>query len=247
MKPARLLLVALLAVALAGCSLQPSATQHHQRQDPVAVAAAAKPSGVHHPPFRYTLSPLPAWLKKDMRSKGTWRPGCPVPMRDLRYLTMRYWDFRHDVQTGPMVVNKAAAKGFVNVFRRLYLANFPIKKMHLATRFYPNRPQNPRDKSDWTTAFNCRVTNHSGQAGSSWSMHAYGLAVDVNPMQNPYVRRDGYIFDVYARKYRNRHQHLKGMIHAGDVVVRAFESIGWHWGGYWSGDKDYMHLSSNGR
>ena len=213
-------------------------------------SAAARPLTTEqprHPPFQYTIQPLPPWLKQQMRSNKTWHRGCPVPMRDLRYLTLRYWDFDHNLQTGPMVVNKAAAKPFTTVFRKLYLANFPINKMHLATYFDPNKKQNPYDKRDWTTAFNCRVTNTARGAGTNWSMHAYGLAVDINPMQNPYVTKSGYIFDVYARKYRNRHQHLPGMIHAGDVVVQAFEAIGWHWAGYWSGDKDYMHFSSNGR
>jgi hypothetical protein len=78
-------------------------------------------------------------------------------------------------------------------------------------------------------------------------MHSYGLAIDVNTLQNPYVATDGYVRNHYARPYRDRSQNLPGMIHDGDVVVRAFAAIGWEWGGDWSSGKDYMHFSMNGR
>ena len=81
---------------------------------------------------------------------------------------------------------------------------------------------------------------------TNWSQHAYGLAIDINPMQNPYVTSDGYIFDYHARRYRDRSLHLPGMIHPDDAVVRAFEAIGWTWAGSWTHDKDYMHFSQNG-
>ena len=80
-----------------------------------------------------------------------------------------------------------------------------------------------------------------------WSQHAFGLAIDINPIENPYVASDGYVRNYNARPYRNRSLHRPGMILPGDVVVRAFAAIGWKWGGSWSGDKDYMHFSSTGR
>jgi hypothetical protein len=78
-------------------------------------------------------------------------------------------------------------------------------------------------------------------------MHSYGLAVDVNPLQNPYVASNGFVRNRFARPYRDRSGQVPGMIHPDDVVVRAFSAIGWSWGGGWSGGKDYMHFSANGR
>jgi hypothetical protein len=82
---------------------------------------------------------------------------------------------------------------------------------------------------------------------ASWSQHAYGLAIDLNPIQNPDVAADGYVRNLHARRYRDRSLGLPGMIHPGDVAVRAFAAIGWKWGGDWNGHKDYMHFSATGR
>jgi hypothetical protein len=166
-------------------------------------------------------------------------------MGDLRLLTLRYWAFDGAVHEGPMVVNAAVAQELVGVFRTLFEARFPIADMALAKRFRPNA--DPNTKRSVTASFNCRPVVTPAGPGSTLSMHSYGLAVDINPIQNPYVASDGFVRDRYARPYRDRSQDLPGMIHSGDVVVRAFASIGWAWGGDWSGGKDYMHFSVNGR
>jgi hypothetical protein len=80
----------------------------------------------------------------------------------------------------------------------------------------------------------------------TWSQHAYGLAIDVNPMRNPYVSAEGFVRNHHARRFIDRSQDLPGMIQPGDVVVRAFAAIGWEWAGAWDGAKDYMHFSQNG-
>jgi hypothetical protein len=118
---------------------------------------------------------------------------------------------------------------------------------------YPIERMEPVDKyggSDFdsieannTSAFNCR--NATGS--SSFSQHAYGLAVDINPCQNPYVYANGRIAHKDCTKYKNRDLDAPGLIHAGDKVVKAFASIGWGWGGEWSGAKDYQHFSASGR
>lgn len=78
-------------------------------------------------------------------------------------------------------------------------------------------------------------------------MHAYGLAVDLNPCENPYVESDGSVAHPHCRRYVDRNAGAKGMLHDGGVVVRAFAAIGWGWGGNWSGAVDYQHFSSTGR
>jgi hypothetical protein len=195
--------------------------------------------------FRGTVSALPADLEAQMRGT-TWHPGCPVAIGRLRLLTLRYWGLDRQVHEGHMVVNASVAGGVVSVFRQLFDARFPIDQMHLAARYRPNH-YDPNDDRDYTAGFNCRPVVTARGAGTTWSQHAYGLAIDINPIENPYVTADGYVRNNNARPFRDRSLHEPGMIHPGDAVVQAFASIGWQWGGYWSGDKDYMHFSLTGR
>src|SRR5437763_225389 len=171
------------------------------------------------PKFRGTISPLPPSLVAKMRGT-TWRPGCPVPLPDLRLLTLRYWDFHHRVRTGPLVINASQAHPVLTVFRKLFKARFPIAELHLTEEYIPSK-SNPFDRRDWSGGFNCRVAVTALGPRTNWSQHAYGLAIDVNPMQNPYVTAGGFIYNVHARRYRDRSQHLEGMIHPGDVAGRA--------------------------
>ncbi len=192
-----------------------------------------------------TISAIPHDLAAEMRGT-TWHPGCPVPIGDLRLLGLRYWGFDGRVHEGPMVVNASVAQGVVSVFRRLFQAQFEVKELHLAVKYRPNH-DDPNDKRDYTAAFNCRPVVTALGPQDTVSQHSYGWAIDVNPIQNPYVTSTGYVRNNNARPYRDRSLSAPGMIHPNDVVVRAFASIGWTWGGYWSGDKDYMHFSLTGR
>ena len=194
--------------------------------------------------FRGSIAPIPPDLAAQMRGT-TWHAGCPVPIDRLRLLTLRYWGMDGVVHEGPMVVNAAVVKGVVSVFGHLFRARFPLVRMALATEFHPNA--DPNTTSSVTASFNCRPVVTPAGPGTTFSMHAYGLAIDINPLQNPFVAADGTTRNRYARPYVDRSQHLPGMIHEGDVVVRAFARIGWGWGGRWSNGQDYMHFSSNGR
>jgi D-alanyl-D-alanine carboxypeptidase len=175
----------------------------------------------------------------------SWHPGCPVPIEDLRHVRVSYWDFHGDVRTGPLVVNEMVARDVLWVFRQLFRAKFPIKHIELPPKYRPPRPQDywNREPTSPTGAFNCRPATGS----TSLSHHSYGWAIDINPLQNPYVRNDGTVLRHIAKPYRDRSLHRKGMIHDGDVVVRSFARIGWEWGGHWHTLKDYMHFSLTGR
>jgi hypothetical protein len=175
----------------------------------------------------------------------SWHPGCPVPIEDLRHVRVSYWNFHGEVRTGPMVVNEMVAHDVLWVFRRLFRAKFPIKRIVLPPKYRPPRPEDYWNKSPTspTAAFNCRPATGS----TSLSHHSYGWAIDINPLQNPYVRSDGTVLRHIAKPYRNRSFHRKGMIHDGDIVVRSFARIGWEWGGHWHTLKDYMHFSLTGR
>ena len=97
--------------------------------------------------------------------------------------------------------------------------------------------------ADNTSAFNCRFV--AGQPGV-WSEHAFGRAIDVNPIENPYVTGSGYVSPPAGAPYAHRSRHAQGMIHRGGPVVAAFAAAGWEWGGSWPGTKDYQHFSATG-
>jgi hypothetical protein len=196
--------------------------------------------------FHSSAEPLPKPVKAQLKAGGFWHRGCPVGLSDLRLLTVTHHGFRGHDRTGQLVVNKRAVPPLRRAFRHLYGLNFPIRHMRFAD-FYGPRSQRPQD-GDVTASFECREAVPSpcsgGSGTGSWSNHAYGLAIDVNPRENPYVGC-GQSRDPTARRYRDRSRHRPGMVTP--RAVRAFASAGWGWGGAWSGNtKDYMHFSWNG-
>jgi hypothetical protein len=204
----------------------------------------ATAGGVGRPRFVGRIAPLPGALEAEMRGT-TWKPGCPVPLTDLRLLTLSYWGFDARPHIGPLVVNAAAAEDVVWVFHRLFDARFPIHNMKLTREFRPKQEDHDTP-GDPTASFNCRpVVTPAGPSATTFSQHSYGLAVDINPIENPFVV-DGYVRNRYARPYVDRSRQAIGMIHEDDVVVRSFAAIGWGWGGHWHSGQDYMHFSRSG-
>ncbi len=190
--------------------------------------------------FAGAIYPLTGQVRRHVRAMN-WHPGCPVALDDLRLVRVRYWNFRGQVRTGPLVLNWKVARDVLGVFRQLFRSRFPIHRIDLAPRPKPIDWDSTRNLS---SSFNCRSA--TGNPGVL-SEHSYGWAVDINPLQNPYVRSDGSVLRAAARPYRDRTRHRAGMIHPGDVVVRSFAAIGWGWGGNWRTIKDYMHFSLTGR
>jgi hypothetical protein len=197
-------------------------------------------------PFHSSVEPLSKPDRKQLKAGGYWHKGCPVALSDLRLLTVSYRGFDRHAHTGQLVVNETAAGPLARVFHKLYRLRFPIRHLRFEDAYGP-RSSRPRD-GDISGSFECREAVPSpcsgGSGTGSWSMHAYGLAVDLNPVENPYVGC-GRSRDPASRRYFDRSRHRKGMV--GRRVVRAFRSIGWGWGGAWTGNtKDYMHFSSTG-
>ena len=164
----------------------------------------------------------------------------------LRLLNIKYRGFDRQVYAGQLVVHARAAFPLKRVFRKLYRYGYPIRNAAFAD-FYGPRRERPRE-GDVTASFECRQSVPSPCSGGTrsgrWSNHAYGLAVDINPTENPYIGC-GMSRDPATRPYRDRSRHRRGMV--SPRVVRAFASVGWGWGGAWTGDtKDYMHFSVNG-
>jgi hypothetical protein len=185
--------------------------------------------------FHSTVQPVPGAVL----ARSTWQVSCPVASSQLRYLTMSFWGFDGRKHTGEMMVNAQVASAVPTVFARLYSAHFPIEEMRVASVAELTAP--PTGDGNNTTAFVCRP-----KVGlASWSVHAYGLAIDVNPFCNPY--RDGaLVVPELASAYLNRSAVRPGMVLPGDATVRAFAAIGWKWGGSWTSPTDLMHFTATG-
>ena len=209
-------------------------------EDSPSPFATPDPTTTQPPTFRGGVSALDGVARR-LVLRRNWHPGCPIPISDLRLVTVSYWDFAGDVRTGPLVLHRQVANDVLWVFRQLFRARFPIHRVDLAPRPQPIDWNSTRNL---TSSFNCRAA--TGNPGVL-SEHSYGWAVDINPLQNPYVRLDGSVLRAAAKPYRDRSRDRPGMIHPGDVVVRSFAHIGGEWGGNWHTLKDYMHFSATGR
>jgi hypothetical protein len=197
-------------------------------------------------PFHSSTKPLPPSVQAELKAGGFWHKGCPVALSGLRLLRTSYHGFDGRVHTGQLIVNRRGARPLANALGKLYRLHFPIRHMRIAD-FYGPRRGRPSD-GDVSASFECRQAVPSpctgGRGTGTWSMHAYGLALDLNPLENPYVGC-GQSRDPATRPFFNRSRHRRGMVTSRSVA--AFHSVGWGWGGSWTGNtKDYMHFSSTG-
>ena len=177
---------------------------------------------------------------RERMSGVSWRPGCPVGFGELRLLTVSHWGFDGRVHRGRLVVHRDYATGMVGAMRKLFRLRYPIRRMRLVDAYGADDHRSMG--ADNTSAFNCRYV--AGSPGV-WSEHAYGRAIDVNPVENPYVTESGYVSPPAGARFADR-GHAKGVIHRGGPVVSAFAAIGWEWGGNWFWPKDYQHFSATG-
>jgi len=193
-------------------------------------------ASLHAPPFSHSISRVTA-----AQLPHSWHPGCPVSPARLRRVRLTYWGFDHRAHTGALVANENAVSDLVHVFSRLYAARFPIRRLQ------PIDAYGGKDErslaADNTAAFNCRYVVGSGPR--RWSVHAYGEAIDVNPVENPYLEA-GRIHPRPGQRYLDRSNVRPGMAVRGGLLVRAFAAVGWRWGGRWTGAPDYQHFSATG-
>ena len=169
--------------------------------------------------------------------RHSYREGCPVPPTQLRTVVVSHWGFDRMPRLGRVVVARRLAPGLVGVFRKLWDARFPIRRLEPVSAYRGS--DDASMAADNTSAFNCRFVGGT----SRWSMHAYGEAIDVNPVENPYVRGST-VSPPAGRAFLDRSRYRKGMAVRGGVLVRAFASAGWKWGASFG---DYQHFSTTGR
>ena len=238
------MLAAAFALTGAGCSGRaPAASPQYPAGSLAPPAPAGAPSAAPYRKHERSLVFTAKVSRIHHRSqvRYSWHPGCPVAVSGLRLITMTYHGFDDKVHTGRLVVNAAVTGKLILVFRALFAMRYPIRQMVPVDAYHGS--DFASIQADNTSAFNCRDATGS----SSWSEHAYGLAVDLDPCENPYISADGYEAHKRCRTYVDRSLHDPGVIQAGDKVVRAFASVGWGWGGTWPGARDYQHFSANGR
>jgi D-alanyl-D-alanine carboxypeptidase-like protein len=171
----------------------------------------------------------------------SWHQGCPVGPEQLRRLRVSFVGFDGLGHTGAIVVNRDVAGDVTTVFRRLYAARFPIHRMAPIALYGGSDPRSMA--ADNTSGFNCRYAVAAGP--KRWSVHAYGKAIDVNTVENPYLE-GGRVRPPAGRAYLDRARYRRGMAVPGGVLVRAFASVGWLWGGRWTASPDWQHFSSTG-
>ncbi len=182
------------------------------------------------------VSPAP----KRIIARSSWQPGCPVAATDLAWLRVSFWGFDAQRHTGELLVHRTVADDVVSVFRTLYRQHFPQEQVLIARSYDPDAP--PTGDGNGTGAFVCRPST----SASYFSQHAYGLAIDLNTFQNPYIKGE-VVLPELASSFLDRTPLRPGMIGPAGPVVEAFARIGWEWGGDWNSAKDYQHFSQNGR
>jgi hypothetical protein len=217
-----------------GTSAPPASTLRPPVPETTTVVVAPSTSTIP-PAFSGTVGRVTA---ADLPS--SWRAGCPVGPDDLRVLSLSYWGFDDRAHAGTMVVRASVAQAVVDVFHRLYDHRFPIRRMEPVDVF--GGSDDASIAADNTAGFNCRNAVASGPP--QWSAHAYGEAIDVNPVENPYLE-GGRILPPEGAAYQDRSVLRPGMAVRGGELNAAFAAAGWYWGGAWS-SPDYQHFSATG-
>lgn len=197
---------------------------------PATSEESVVPTDDEFPPYTYLIAPV-----TEERLGASYQPGCPVTPDNLRLLTLAYVTFDGTSATGELVVAAELAEPVAMVFGELYMMRFPIRSMRTVEEF--GADDNASMGVDNTSAFNCRAIT----GGSDWSLHSYGVAIDVNPRENPYVSGDT-VLPPEGRDYLDRNTPRPGMIIDADAVVAAFAAAGFSWGGDWTDPIDYQHF-----
>lgn len=201
---------------------------------PTVSTPSAAPSAAAYRPEPATVAEVSASELGD-----SWSSDCPVTPAQLRRVTLTYLGFDAQPHRGELIVNKDLVSGVIAIFERLYRLEYPIEKMRTVVH-YAGADDELSMEDNNTSAFNCRRIPGSG----NWALHAYGRAIDVNPLLNPMVTGSDYQ-PKNAAVYLDRHRIEPGLLHPGDPAVRAFTDAGWDWGGYWTSPKDYQHFERN--
>ncbi len=168
---------------------------------------------------------------------ATWRPGCPVGPNDLVRLEVAVVDFGGASSTGQLVINRQVATEVAGFFQAMYENRMPIEGLRPAAQF--GGDDDAMMAANNTSAFNCRPVT----GGSGWSRHAFGTAIDINPLYNPYVR-GAVVLPPTGAAWVDRSGYHPAMLRDQDPLVNAAKTAGWRWGGDWKSPRDYQHIDA---
>lgn len=200
-----------------------------------ALRGASAPVG---PAFRAEVTAIPA-TTRDRMTGVSWREGCPVGLDDLRLVQVTHRGMDARDRWGVLVVHADATAAVTGAFSAAYEEGFAVARMELIDRY--GADDDASMAADNTSGFNCRTV-----AGTTrWSQHAYGRAIDVNPVENPYVQKNE-VDPPGGRAFVDRADRRPGMLFPDSAFVTTLKARGWGWGGDWSSAKDYQHLSATG-
>ena len=175
------------------------------------------------------------------RMKGkSYKDNCPIPLEDLRYLHVLHKDLKGVTHGGELVCNKYIAEDVLEIFRALFLADYPVERVRLVDEYDASDEMSMRDNN--SSCFNFRFITHTTRI----SKHGLGLAVDINTLYNPYIKTlaDGtnILEPATAGEYTDRSKNFPYKIEKGDLCYKLFTERGFEWGGEWKTVKDYQHF-----
>jgi hypothetical protein len=215
-------------VVLMQCTAAPPARVARPSSSATASSAASAPPA----PAGGTVQPVTA-----EELGASWRPGCPVEPAQLRRVDVEHVGFDGQTHRGELIVHEDLVPEVITIFEQLYRMGFPIDKIRTVDH-YPAADDELSMEDDNTSAFNCR-----GIPGSNrWSQHAYGRAIDLNPLLNPCIYASGAFEPHNAAPYLDRSRTDPGLLHNGGPPVHVFTDRGWQWGGYWTSPIDFQHF-----
>ncbi|WP_156744469.1 M15 family metallopeptidase, partial [Mycobacterium sp. E740] len=205
--------------------------------DTAFYCVANMPGAVPPPPV--PPSPAPARVLPVTAAElgDSWRPGCPLGPTQLRRVEIDHLGMDGQIHRGDLIVHEDLVPEVIEIFEQLRRIGYPIEKMRTPDH-YPGAEDELSMRDNNTSAFNCRGIPDS----DNWSLHAYGRAIDINPLINPYIDSTGAFEPANAAPYVDRARTDPGILHDGDPAVRVFTDRGWTWGGDWRTPKDYQHF-----
>jgi D-alanyl-D-alanine carboxypeptidase len=221
----RIVTLALVCAVLVQCSSAP----------PPPPAATSPPSVAETSPSAAPVATIRPISAADLGP--SWHPGCPIDARQLRRVEVDYIGFDNQTHRGALIVNQDLAAEVAAIFEQLLQLRYPIEKIRTVDNYRGADDELSMEDNN-TSAFNCRDIPGTGH----WSQHAFGRAIDLNPLLNPYIDRTGAFQPKNAAPYLDRNRTDPGLLHAADPAVRVFTERGWRWGGYWRTPIDYQHF-----
>ena len=169
----------------------------------------------------------------------SYKKNCPIPLNTLRYLHVLHKDLSGATYAGELICNVRIAEPLLDIFQKLYAENYPIEKIRLIDEYDADDELSMRDNN--SSCFNFRYVSFTNRI----SLHGYGMAVDINPLYNPYIKEvDGkkIIAPDNSAAFEDRTKNFPYKITADDLCCKLFAAHGFLWGGSWDDEKDYQHF-----